>query len=324
MTGSPSCRIAAVDVARGTAVAAMVAYHACWDLDHFHLVRLDLVGDLVWMAARDLILAAFLVLVGTGLVLGCADGIRWRRQFGRFATVGGAALAVTAGSWWFDSDAPIVFGVLHHIALASLLGLAFLRLPGWGLLAAGAACLAAPHLPAAPAFDSWVGLVAGLQPEIQRTNDYVPLLPWFGLVLAGMALGRLLPSLPVLAVWTPVTAPLSGLAWAGRRSLAIYLVHQPLLLGMLWLGLAAAGGSSGTGGLAESPAAPVRFLAECQASCEKAGAGPDACHAYCRCVDAGLAENGLWPAFLAESLDATGQQRLMEIVQSCAAHRGER
>ena len=316
----PAARIAAVDLARGVAIVAMVLYHACWDLSHFGLVRFDLPRDALWLAARDGILATFLILVGVGLTLATAAGVRWRRVASRGATIAGAALAVTVVSLWFAPEAPIVFGVLHHIALASLLGLAFVRLPGWGVLLAAAACLAAPGGLAGPAFDveglRWLGLAA----HETRSNDFVPLLPWFGLVLAGMALGRRLESLPALGGWRPRALPLRALEWGGRHSLALYLAHQPLLLGALWLGMAATGGMGvdGSGGAA-APA--VRFLAECQRACEEAGGG-GSCPAYCRCVDAGLAENGLWPAFLNERLDPAGQRRVMDIVQSCAVRRG--
>lgn len=317
----PAVRIAAIDLARGAAIVAMAGYHACWDLSHFGLVRFDLLGDAVWLAVRDGILATFLALVGIGLTLGAAVGIRWRRVASRLLQVGGAALAVTAASLWFAPEAPIYFGVLHHIALASLLGLAFLRLPGWAVLLAAAACFVAPPLLAGPAFNSaWLGWL-GLMSHQPRSNDFIPLLPWFGLVLAGMVLGRGLESRPALAGWRPVAAPWRALGWAGRHSLALYLVHQPLLLGALWLFMTAGGGAMSGGGMVE-PSMPVRFLASCQEACEKAGGG-GSCQAYCRCVDAGLAENGLWPDFLNERLNGAGQRRLISIVQSCASRRGE-
>jgi uncharacterized membrane protein len=68
------------------------------------------------------------------------------------------------------------------------------------------------------------------------TEDYVPLFPWTGVVLLGIAAGHLL--------WRHAFAPLAWLArapaplrWLGRHSLVVYMVHQPLLLGALWLAL---------------------------------------------------------------------------------------
>ncbi len=328
LSSSPNAvRIPAIDVARGVAIVAMIAYHTCWDLTYFGLARLNLFADGFWLVTRDVILAAFLLLVGLGLTLATGEGVCWRRVAKRTALIGGAAAAITLASLWFAPDAVIFFGALHHIALTSVLGLAFIRLPGWAVLAVAAVCLVAPGFLAAPLFDQdWLRWV-GLGTLATRSNDYVPLLPWFGLVLAGLVLGRRLESLPGLAGWRPEAPPMRGLEWAGRHSLLVYLVHQPLLLGAMAL-LAVAGSSGPVAGT--TPAAPleqripVGFQAECRGACEKSGGNGPQCVAYCRCVDAKLTENALWPSFLNERLSQAGQRRVLEIVQMCAANRTER
>ena len=62
----------------------------------------------------------------------------------------------------------------------------------------------------------------------------MPLLPWLGVVLLGMALGSRLSRAPVTATTAPSRAG-KGLAWLGRHSLLIYLLHQPLLMGVIGL-----------------------------------------------------------------------------------------
>ena len=90
-------------------------------------------------------------------------------------------------------DTYIFFGILHHIAVASVLGLAFLRVPVALVLGAALFCFAAPPLLAGPAFDNPALIWLGLQSAFPRTNDFVPLFPWFGVVLAGIAAARLWP-----------------------------------------------------------------------------------------------------------------------------------
>jgi uncharacterized membrane protein len=76
----------------------------------------------------------------------------------------------------------------------------------------------------------WFGLMTHKPP----TEDYVPLLPWFGVVLLGMTLGKYLHNKgsiyrPIQSIWG------RRLAGMGRHSLLIYMLHQPILLGGLWV-----------------------------------------------------------------------------------------
>jgi uncharacterized membrane protein len=228
-------RLAAVDALRGAALVAMIVYHAAWDLSFLGFITTDVATHPGWAAFARSIAAAFLLLVGVSLVLARRAGATLRRVLRRIFIIAAAAAAVSAATYAFLPGQGVYFGILHCIALSSLLGTALHRLPTWLLAAAVPAVLVLPWLFASPAFDApwWYWL--GLSTEVPPAPDYVPLLPWFAAVLAGMAIGRALPE-PA-----PRTAPLPirALAAMGRRSLAIYLLHQPVLLGLLfaWLWL---------------------------------------------------------------------------------------
>ena len=65
------------------------------------------------------------------------------------------------------------------------------------------------------------------------TEDYVPLLPWLGVVMIGIALGHWL-SLQQFRPLRPLIPGSAALAvWMGRHSLLVYMVHQPILIGLL-------------------------------------------------------------------------------------------
>ena len=142
----------------------------------------------------------------------------------------------------------IWFGILHFAWVATLLALPLRRL-GWSLLPLAGVVAWAGNGPASVLFDShWLGWI-GFMTHKPWTEDYVPLFPWFAAVLVGLSLGPWLgrPRQPVARLaHAQRPEPLAGwprgeraLRWLGRHTLAVYLLHQPLLIGALELARAA-------------------------------------------------------------------------------------
>lgn len=232
-----SFRFAAIDALRGGAVALMVAYHFCFDLGYYGWIQANFNGDPFWLRSRAFIVSLFLCVVGISLVLANRNGIDRRAWLRRFGILAGCAALASASSYALFPRSWIFFGVLHFIAVASVLGLAFLRWPRLDLVM-GIILVVVGLTVELPFFDQpglqWLGLMT-YKPI---TEDYVPLMPWFGVVLIGLFLGRLAlreKRLARLMAWRPKGAPGRSLVFAGRHSLLIYMLHQPLLLGVLYL-----------------------------------------------------------------------------------------
>lgn len=230
---APSARVTGLDALRGLAIVAMIAYHFCFDLRYFDVTHSDFEHDLRWLTARTLILASFLLIAGISAVLAQRHAFpltHWLRHIGIIAA---AALLVSAGSRLLFPQSFIWFGVLHAIALSLLLAKPLLRRPVLAALI-GMAVIVAGLTFANPAFDNralgWIGFMTA-KPV---TEDYVPMFPWTGVLLVGVALGHALVRnrFAALAPLGRVPAPLRLL---GRHSLIVYLVHQPLMIGALWL-----------------------------------------------------------------------------------------
>jgi uncharacterized membrane protein len=79
---------------------------------------------------------------------------------------------------------------------------------------------------------NWLGLIS----RKPITEDYVPLLPWMGVMWWGMAAAQLaLARGWLLPAQRRSVGARMGLAFVGRWSLSWYMVHQPLLMGLLTL-----------------------------------------------------------------------------------------
>lgn len=231
-----AARIQQIDALRGMALACMIAFHFSWDLEFFGLANWGVSEHWAWLLFAKSIAATFLFTVGISLHLAHSKNIRTQAFLRRLAVIAFAAGAITLASWWFDPDGTIWFGILHCIAVSSVIGLAFLRLHPAVTMLTAAAVLTAHYFLTTDAlnYPGWLWL--GLSREFPPANDYIPLLPWTGFVLAGIAFAQILRARIAdarLAAWQPHGIALRWLTAAGRHSLLIYLVHQPLLIGLL-------------------------------------------------------------------------------------------
>jgi uncharacterized membrane protein len=242
MSVSPRSRHDRIDALRGVAIAWMTVYHFCFDLNHYGWLKQDFYRDPVWTTQRTLILSLFLFCAGLGQAVAIAQGQSWQRFWRRWAQVAGCALLVTIGSSFMFPKSFIYFGVLHGIAVMLIIARLTARWDQWLWLAGGLAIvlpLAAPAMHAAwpgaqflhqPAFN-WIGWVA-YKP---RTEDYVPLLPWLGVMWWGVAAGQWAMRRAPQVMQAPIPRAAAPLAWMGRWSLSWYMVHQPVMIGFLML-----------------------------------------------------------------------------------------
>ncbi|HVJ75329.1 MAG TPA: heparan-alpha-glucosaminide N-acetyltransferase [Casimicrobiaceae bacterium] len=232
---APPARVAAVDALRGIAILAMIAYHFSFDLRLFRLARLDFEHDPFWLAARAVIVATFMALVGASLVLARAQHATTSRRWRRVAVIVACALAVSVASRLAFPATWIWFGILHAIAVASVLAWPLAPHPRMAL-ALGVGVIVAGLVVTHPAFDApalaWIGFTTAKP----ATEDYVPLFPWLGATLVGIAAGHTLMRRDFAPLAAVARAP-HALRWLGRHSLAIYMIHQPILIGALALAL---------------------------------------------------------------------------------------
>lgn len=304
-------RLLGIDLARGAALLAMAIYHGAWDASHLGLTSVDVVNHPGWRLFARAIATSFLLLVGFSLVLAHGNGIRWQAFLRRLAVIAAAAATITIATLFAFPQSYIFFGILHCIALSSLLALPFLRLPPVAPAATGIAVVAAPWLVALPLFDLPALAFVGLGTQVPVSNDYVPLFPWSGPVLLGVAAGRLAVDRGLTA-WLR-TSRTPGMverviAWTGRHSLAFYLVHQPVLFGLMFLAAQALG-------ITRQPSVAASFVPQCRASCEQTGVAAAECARYCTCADAAIRREGI---DLADTSAGT-KGRVTAIINRCRA-----
>jgi len=306
-------RIPLVDAARGVALAGMAVYHLVWDLTFYRLIPRDIFLDPRFQAFGHLVAIAFLTLVGVSLALASRAGFDARAFGRRLAMVGGAAALVSLGTYVYLPEAFVSFGILHCIFAASLLAAPFVRGPWIVPLVLGLALALAPLALRSEAFNAsnwWLGL--GIAEP--RSLDWRPLLPWSGFTLMGLGLARawLARGVPARIVGWRAQGPAGrALALAGRRSLLVYLVHQPVLIGLVFL---AAWVTGPIAGVAEAEA---RFRGACAEQC--AAAGPDLawCERACGCVEAQAKRESLWRQTLENRFTAQERARFDDIARAC-------
>ncbi|RUM25486.1 DUF1624 domain-containing protein [Rhizobium vallis] len=311
-------RIGLLDTARGVALIAMATYHFSWDMEFMGYLAPG-TAETGWLKIYARAIATtFLFIVGISLALSSTPEVRWPSFWKRFGMIAAAAALISIATRIAMPNEWIYFGILHCIAVLTLIGVVFVRLPLAFTLIATVGLLAAwlidnfgtPGLLRSSFFDprylAWIGLAE--MPE--RSNDYVPLFPWAAPFFAGLSFAsialrtRLAHRLAALGTGSWWTARL------GRHSLAFYLVHQPVLIAIAY-GLS----------LAVPPPKPdpvETYLKQCNAACVMQQ-GEALCRSFCQCTLQKLQTQSLLTPLQAGTIDIENDERVQTIAAECSA-----
>jgi uncharacterized membrane protein len=232
-----------IDALRGIAVVAMVLYHFSYDLAFFGLFDVGFFRSGLGLNTGRLIGGSFIFLAGISLTLSYArvtasqpSGEKlFRKYFSRGLRIFSYGLVITLLTWIFLPNEMIVFGILHLIGASIILAYPFLNLK-LANVALGVACIAIGSLLRGfEVHTPWL-VWLGIDPTFFML-DYWPIFPWFGVVLFGVTAGNALYGdlSKRAASSTPRPSAVRPLAFLGRHSLVVYLVHQPVLLAALIL-----------------------------------------------------------------------------------------
>jgi uncharacterized membrane protein len=233
---SVSQRIWEIDFLRGLSIILVVGYHLLYDLGAYVGVKRFLgfstdLSTVAWLIAQHFFAGLFILLSGTSSTLS-------RSNLRRGLKLLAVSIAVTAVTYIFDPSSAVWFGILQLLAVSILIyGAAFEKarhvtcaVLGVFVLGLGAALYLLKRSMTID-FD-WL-LPFGIHSPDYSSFDYFPLIPWFGIFLIGAALGKSVyaPRQSLL----PWRLPQTFVNAAGRHSLLIYIVHQPVILAILYI-----------------------------------------------------------------------------------------
>ncbi|NJE03074.1 heparan-alpha-glucosaminide N-acetyltransferase [Thermococcus sp. MV11] len=226
-----------VDLLRGIGITMMVVSNFVTDLWLF----LNYSGHRTfWFAFAVTTASIFVFTSGLSFWISYSRAIKrnpqpYRKYFRRFIKLFGLGMLITLITSLLPGRMTIHFGILHFLGVATLLAIPFHRFGRKNLFWAFFFLLS--YSLVRNLHDGLFLLPLGITPEDYFAPDYFPIFPWFGVYLLGMTAGSVFYPTGERKVRLPTPEnPLVHLVtFAGRHTLAIYLLHQPVLVALLRL-----------------------------------------------------------------------------------------
>lgn len=221
-------RIQLIDAARGLCVVMMVIHHMLYDF-------VLLLNAPEWLFTNPVFDILHYIFAGLFILLSGVSSRFSRSNVKRGLKVIAAALVITAATYVIDM--PIYFGILHFLGFSMVFyGLSkklFDRLPEAAapfiyalLLIASAAAIGNLNI------ESRYLWMFGITYPGFYSADYFPIFPWIFVFLFGTWLGRYIRDGRFPKWFYEANPPL--LPSIGRKAFIIYLVHQPVMFGIIY------------------------------------------------------------------------------------------
>jgi uncharacterized membrane protein len=240
-----------IDVLRAVAIVNMVIYHLAYDLRFLGYTQTSVTAG-TWQVYQRMIATTFITLAGIALAISYGRASRraggwdlYKTYLARGLKLIGWGMVISLVTGVYMEQWVVIIGILHLIGAATILSIPFLafrpadtRLHIALYLGIGVALIVlGSYLNRVPVTHPWL-LIFGLRPPALFQFDYFPLLPWFGVSLLGVLAGQVLYPGGVRRFELPAwgeQASIKQVGWLGRHSLAVYLIHQPILFGVFFL-----------------------------------------------------------------------------------------
>ncbi|OPY18113.1 MAG: Acyltransferase family protein [Methanomethylovorans sp. PtaU1.Bin073] len=231
-----------IDALRGIAIILMVLFHFIYDLVFFDVLQVDIRSGLMFYIGRSAALL-FVFLVGVSLTLShsrnkiSGSQISFKKYLNRGFHIFLWGLVFTMGSWLLFPNEVIVFGILHFIGVAIILSYPLLEYRLANFVGGLIVFFLSKFVESFTVDFPWL-LWLGFTPADFQSLDYFPLFPWFGVIMVGIFAGNIFyPSYRRKYEFIDLSSNrlIYILEIMGKKSLAIYIVHQPMLVFLLYV-----------------------------------------------------------------------------------------
>ncbi len=223
-----------MDALRGTAIIMMLLSNLMTDLNYFNIINSS-VKDFWWWFAR-ITASIFLFIVGISLTLSYSKKKEFTKFFKRGIKIFFYGLIITIVTYLFIPKDYVIFGILHLIGASSIITYPLINKPFISLVL-GIIILLTGLFTENLTINSIKLLWLGITPQYYSTVDYFPIIPWLGIILIGIYIGNKLYKDYERSFKIPRNNNIliKIMTFIGRNSLIIYLIHQPIILTILYL-----------------------------------------------------------------------------------------
>ena len=218
-----------LDFIRGIAIVLMVIFHISFDLNYFHFINIDIYNHHShnWFYFRIIIVTLFLLAVGISLSIVYENGIDYKKFLKRVFKLFLTSILITAVTYFVFPKSWIYFGIIHFITVASIFAIFFIKREYLALIVGLVIILLYKFdLVSMHPFYLYIRDILHLP---HKTEDLVSFIPWFGVILVGIFIGKKRLFLFPL----PKSSFTQKIAFLGKHSLFIYLTHQIFFFGII-------------------------------------------------------------------------------------------
>lgn len=209
-----------IDITRGIAVILMIIFHFFYDLSAFNFVEINFQKDFFWYWLPRVIVFLFLYSVGLSLEVSHHKHLKIKPYLIRLLKIGIGAILISIFTYYTFRKSWIYFGTLHCIFFVTIIATPFIKRHYLSLLAAVIIIALEMIKMPIPFF---------AMPH--ASMDYIPLFPWVSITLLAIFSTKF----NYYKVRIAPNKIVNAIAYLGKHSFKIYIIHQPILYSIVYL-----------------------------------------------------------------------------------------